>query len=105
MFTKLNGNESYDHIFGSSFDCYLENTTYQELVQALGPPSLPEKSGDGKIQKEWVFVDEDGNPFTIYDWKTGSEDVTMNEITTWCVGAKTDTTSFKEWLTSKFNSL
>lgn len=47
--------------------------TYKDLVNAFGEPTfLPEDSGDGKVNFEWVF-DFGEDIFTVYDWKV-SED-------------------------------
>jgi len=43
--------------------------TYQQLVEALGEPDYMEASGDGKVETEWEWYDEDHGPITIYDWK------------------------------------
>ena len=42
----------------------------------FGDPTFPETNGDGKINKEWVFERNDGEIFTVYDWKTGDSNVT-----------------------------
>lgn len=62
---------------------------YKQLVAAFGEPTFSDGSGDGKVQKEWVFIRaEDGSVFTIYDWKTYDEEFTMNMNQTWNVGGK-----------------
>ena len=50
----------------------LYGITYGMLVEYLGEPTfLPEDSGDGKINFQWVLEYND-DMFTIYDWKTES---------------------------------
>ena len=74
---------TYDSIdapdtFGSSLKGYLKyGITYNDLVEFLGQPTfLPEDSGDGKVNFEWVVEFDNGEgyieTFTIYDWKTES---------------------------------
>ena len=43
-------------------------TTYNELVEKIGPPTHL-RSGDGKVRYSWTMETENGNVFTIYDWK------------------------------------
>jgi hypothetical protein len=63
---------------GSSLKGHLlYGITYNMLVDFLGEPTfLPEDSGDGKVNFQWVieFETENGGlkVFTIYDWKTES---------------------------------
>lgn len=63
---------------GSSLKGYLDyGITYEDLVDTFGNPTyLPEDSGDGKVNFEWVIdFDFEGsiNTFTIYDWKVDAE--------------------------------
>ena len=61
----------------------------QTTCGAVWRTYVPEENGDGKVQKEWVFVrNSDGVAFTLYDWKSGDENyaTTMNQ--TWNVGSK-----------------
>ena len=62
---------------GSSLKGHLSyGITYDMLFDYLGEPTyLPEDSGDGKVNFEWVIdFDFEGsiNTFRIYDWKTES---------------------------------
>jgi len=77
--------------------------TYSDLVNLMGEPTLPEPSGDEKVQKEWVIVDGD-NVFTIYDWKTYDVEYTITENTQWSVGGKTSAYEFIDKLESKLNA-
>ena len=75
--------------------------TYEDLVDTFGNPTfLPEDSGDGKVNFEWVIdFDFEGsiNTFTIYDWKVDAEWSKLNTGTSdqdsfypsrWHVGGK-----------------
>lgn len=62
---------------GTSLKGYLSyGVKYADLVGYFGQPTfLPEDSGDGKVNFEWVVEFEGDNGievFTIYDWKTQS---------------------------------
>ena len=64
--------------FRSSLKGYLDyGITYDDLVDTFGDPTfLPEDSGDGKVNFEWVIdFDFEGsiNTFRIYDWKVDAE--------------------------------
>jgi hypothetical protein len=78
---------------GTSLAGYLNNVTYQELINALGKPTFDEPSGDGKVQVEWVFEFR-GNVYTIYDWKTFDREYTENKLTRWNIGSKVNAFDF-----------
>ena len=62
---------------------------YRQLVTSFGNPTQDTPSGDGKVQKEWVFIRESDNEvFTLYDWKTYDADHTMTMTQEWNVGSK-----------------
>ncbi|MHA1288771.1 MAG: hypothetical protein ACTSPB_15360 [Candidatus Thorarchaeota archaeon] len=66
----------------------LFNTTYADLVDAFGQPSLY-GSGDNKVQVTWVIEvqSEDGvETMEIYDWKTYDLDYTINSLSRWSIG-------------------
>lgn len=68
----------------------LVGVKYDDLLELLGEPTyFPEHSGDGKVQFEWVLF-YDNQVFTIYDWKTYSEEYTKNELDVWSVGGNSD---------------
>lgn len=99
MFTKLNDDQDvFKYTNGTSFKDSLKNVTFHKLVEVLGSPTFEEPSGDDKIQKEWVFVDQKGNGFTLYDWKTYDEDYTVNKLTEWNIGSRVNADHFLMWL-------
>ena len=65
---------------GTSLVGYIK-TTYDELVKKLGEPNYG-PSGDQKVTCEWI-LEVDGDPCTIYDWKTGK---TPKDLHKWHVG-------------------
>jgi hypothetical protein len=78
-----------DIVGGTSLKDRLVGFNYKQLVAAFGEPTFPNVSGDGKVQKEWVFQRKsDGAVFTIYDWKTYDENYTTTMLQTWNVGSK-----------------
>jgi hypothetical protein len=60
-------------------------TTYSYLISKFGEP-VSLKSGDGKVNCEWVLKFDDGVVATIYDWKTGS--IPMDKYD-WHIGGRT----------------
>ena len=103
--SKLEANKATNgtHLVGK-----LTGITYKDLVNAFGEPTfLPEDSGDGKVNFEWVFKFGD-EVFTVYDWKV-SEDYAkhimgrMDEIQ-FHVGGKSNPDKFIEFIQKKVMS-
>jgi len=62
---------------GTSFHSHTLVCTPKELKEILGEPTYEQNTGEDKVNLEWVCETEDGEVFTIYDWKeyrTISED-------------------------------
>ncbi len=76
---------------------YLTDVDYYDLVRIFGQASIPVESGDGKVQKEWVF-EYKGEIFTVYDWKTYDEQETMTNLFTWSLGGKSFNQEFADEL-------
>lgn len=95
--TKLNQEEALEAIGGSSLKGYLHNIKYSQLIRTIGQPTFEEESGDGKVQFEWVFK-FNGEIFTIYDWKTYDIEYSINELTTWNVGGKSNAYDFIDYI-------
>jgi len=83
----------------------LTGVTYNDLVNMFGEPTfLPEDSGDGKVNFEWVF-DFGEDVFTVYDWKVSQDYAKhimgrMDEIQ-FHVGGKTMPEKFIEYVQKK----
>lgn len=54
---------------GTSFHCHTFKSTPNQLISLLGSPSYIENDGENKTNIEWHMELENGNVFTIYDWK------------------------------------
>ena len=80
-------------IQGTGFCGNINDVNYTQLVNVLGEPTHPNESPDGKTQKQWV-IKFNGNVYAIYDWKTYDPHFTVNELTTWRVGGKTNADEF-----------
>ena len=85
---------------GTSLKDKIVGYTFSQLYEVLGEPTFNQPSGDEKMQFEWVFTYQ-GNPFTIYDWKTYDKQYSMNELTQWHVGGKSYSGDFVEKIEKK----
>jgi hypothetical protein len=54
---------------GTSFYDTVIRTTVNKLVEAVGKAQWENNSGDDKTNFDWICETEDGDVFTIYDWK------------------------------------
>jgi len=54
---------------GTSFHDTTIRTTVNKLIEAVGEPQWEDNSGDDKSNFDWNCETEDGDIFTIYDWK------------------------------------
>jgi hypothetical protein len=54
---------------GTSFYDTVIRTTVNKLVEAVGKAQWENNSGDDKTNFNWICETEDGDVFTIYDWK------------------------------------
>ena len=71
---------------GTSFHGTTFSATVQDLRKALGLPEYEQNDGEDKINFEWVLETEDGEVFTVYDWKEYHElDEEMEDID-WHIG-------------------
>lgn len=100
-YTTLTPTQVNSKANGTSLSGYLPKVTYRQLVEILGEPTYNEPSGDNKVQREWVLEDEDGDVFTVYDWKTYDEFYTTNHNTRWHVGSKVPAGEFIAWIERK----
>ncbi len=87
IYTSEEREEATSKACGTSLKGYLRDTSYTQLVNTLGEPTFPLASGDNKVQKEWV-IEFKGVIFTIYDYKTYSEEDTIMFYRNWHIGSK-----------------
>jgi len=45
------------------------SATVQDLRKILGIPQCEQNDGEDKVNFEWVLETNDGDVFTVYDWK------------------------------------
>ena len=103
VYTLEEQKEALPKSYGTSLVGYLRDVTYSQLVSALGDPTCPFASGDDKVQKEWI-IEFKGAIYTIYDYKTYSEEDTICFYRDWHIGSKSGnyfdppTDSLKEFI-------
>jgi len=54
---------------GTSFFGHEVYTTVNDLIKVCGEPSYDGNDGQDKVNFEWNMELENGDVFTIYDWK------------------------------------
>jgi hypothetical protein len=74
-------------VYGTSFHGTTITTTLQKLIDALGEPQFGDNSGQDKSNFDFICETEDGDVFTIYDWKE-YRPLKMNEIVDFHIGGK-----------------
>lgn len=72
---------------GTSYHSHTVVCTPHELKQILGEPTHDTNTGEDKVNLEWICQTEDGQVFTIYDWKE-YHSLNDNEEIEWHIGGK-----------------
>lgn len=78
---------------GTSHHGSLFRATRADLEKVFGPPRY-EDTIEEKVQAEWVFETDEGEVFTIYDWKE-YRSYGLTEPILWHVGAHTRVASHR----------
>ena len=98
---------------GTSYHNININTSYVKLCILFGGPD----EGDSyKVSSEWTFKGENGEFFSIYDWKAtnlyDTDSITVDQLRSlsthdWHIGAvdRVSAIRFKEWVEKKLNSV
>jgi hypothetical protein len=77
--------KTYQDTDGTSFHGVTIRATVDQLTKAFGEP-YDNNSGDDKVNFEWDMETDEGNVFTIYDWKVGRP-LSIDEPVEWHIGA------------------
>jgi hypothetical protein len=56
-------------IFGTSFHDTVIGTTVHTLRKIMGKPLYISNDGEDKVNYEWAMETDNGDVFTVYDWK------------------------------------
>ena len=79
--------ESLHYTQGTSFHDSTIRASVNELIEVLGKPCNQSNNGQDKVNFEWNCKTEDGEVFTIYDWKE-YRSITEDEQIDWHIGGK-----------------
>jgi len=72
-------------ISGTSFHDTTIVASVKQIIEMCGEPSDESNTGEDKVNYEWTMETDNGNVFTIYDWKE-YRPITLNERITWHIG-------------------
>jgi hypothetical protein len=61
--------KTFKEIGGTSFHDTTIRTTVHTLTKLLGEPTYSGNDGEDKVNFEWEMETNDGDVFTVYDWK------------------------------------
>ena len=78
--------KTYQLTDGTSFHNVTFHASVEQLTKAFGEP-YDNNTGEDKVNFEWEMETEDGEVFTIYDWKEGRP-LREDEMIEWHIGAK-----------------
>ena len=78
--------KTYKSTDGTSFHGITIRATVEQLTKAFGDPTMDSNWGDDKVNFEWEMETEDGEVFTIYDWKY-YRPLKSDEYVVWNIGA------------------
>ena len=84
--------KTYQSTDGTSFHGVVIRATVDQLISAFGDPSMEYNTGEDKVNFEWEMETDEGEVFTIYDWKEGRP-LRLDEYVIWHIGAKDKSTS------------
>ncbi len=74
---------------GSSFHGIVIEATLEQLVHILGSPRYSHNDGKDKVNFDWIMENEDGEVFTVYDWKT-YRPLETDEMVVWHIGGHSE---------------
>lgn len=83
--------KTYKTTDGTSFHGTTIRATVNQLTSAFGEPE-DNNTGEDKVNFVWDMETEDGEVFTIYDWKE-YRIIDEDEYIVWHIGAKDKSTS------------
>ena len=72
---------------GTSFHNHTFTATVDDLRNVLGQPQFESNDGEDKNNFDWIMETEDGEPFTVYDWKEYRR-LEEDEVIEWHIGGR-----------------
>jgi hypothetical protein len=77
--------KTYKNVDGTSFQGVTIKASVQDLTRALGEPDN-NNTGEDKVNFVWDMETEEGDVFTIYDWKEYRK-ISDIEVIEWHIGS------------------
>ena len=84
--------KTYQSTDFTSFHGITIRASVEQLTKAFGDPSIVDNTGDDKVNFEWEMETDEGEVFTIYDWKEGRP-LQRDQYVTWHIGSKSKSVS------------
>ena len=85
--------KTYQSTDNTSFHGVVIRATINQLISAFGEPTIHDNTGEDKVNYEWDMETDEGEVFTIYDWKY-YRPLSSDEFVTWHIGAKSKAVSY-----------
>lgn len=79
---------------GTSFHGIVVEASAEQLFQILGKPRYQGNDGSDKVNFDWVLENEDGDVFTVYDWKE-YRPLETDEMIVWHIGGHSEAVTQK----------
>jgi len=77
--------KTFQSIDGTSFHYTTIISSVSTLTEVLGEPNYSGNDGEDKINFEWEMETDNGDVFTVYDWKE-YRSLDENEMIEWHIG-------------------
>ena len=77
--------KTFKEIGGTSFHSTVIEATVNELKQILGEPDYDGNDGEDKVNFTWEMETDNGDVFTVYDYKE-YRSLPENEVIEWHIG-------------------
>jgi hypothetical protein len=77
--------KTYKNVTGTSFHDVTFKATVNQLTKAFGEPD-DNNTGEDKVNFVWDMETDEGDVFTIYDWKEHRK-LDLDELIEWHIGA------------------
>jgi hypothetical protein len=72
---------------GTSFHNTTIKCSVSTLIKVLGEPDCAMNDGEDKVNFEWYMETDNGDVFTVYDWKE-YRSLNENEMIQWHIGGE-----------------
>jgi hypothetical protein len=78
----------------TSFHGVVVEASVEQLFKILGSPRYDSNDGSDKVNFDWVLENEDGDVFTVYDWKE-YRPLEEDEMIVWHIGGSSEAVTQK----------